>query len=197
MNVALFAFAVWLVASSCSGTGATIPLKIQALPSARYLSQRVQNLSVVVKPFAARPDQSRLGVRTHLGGGTTTFAVEGGRPGEAIAQVVADSLTSMGFQVWMSTSSDPALPDNPDLTISGQVQELRVQVQSRFFSTKMRATVKVLMEVTRGSDHSTLRLNLEGAREDTVFWFEPPDLQELLNRTLKDNVDRLLAEIRV
>jgi hypothetical protein len=74
---------------------------------------------------------------------------------------------------------------------------LSVQARSRFFSTKMTAKVKVVIQAANASDRSTVRLNLEGAREDAVFWFEPEEVRELVNRVLKENLDRLLADIRV
>jgi len=197
MPITALAFALVLLAAGCAGTGETIPLKIQALPSAGSVNQSFQDIKVVVERFEERPEASRLGVRTHLGGGETIFTVHGGKPGEAIAQVVADRLKSMGFQVWVKKSDASELPEKPDITITGQVQQLSVHARSRFFSTKMTARVKVLIQAANASDRSTVRLNLEGAREDAVFWFEPREIQELVNRTLKENLDRLLADIRV
>lgn len=117
--------------------------------------------------------------------------------GEAVAQVVADNLKAMGFQVWVRKSGATEVPANPDITITGQVKQLSVEARSRFFSTKMTGKVEVVIHGLNASDRSTVRLNLEGAREDAVFWFEPKEVQELVNRLLKENLDRLLADIRV
>jgi hypothetical protein len=54
-----------------------------------------------------------------------------------------------------------------------------------------------VIQAANVSDHSTVRLNLDGAREEAVFWFEPVEVQELVNRMLKENLDRILADIRV
>ena len=61
----------------------------------------------------------------------------------------------------------------------------------------MKAKVRVVIQAANASDRSTVRLNLEGTREDAVFWFDPREVQELVNRLLKENLDRLLADIRV
>lgn len=183
--------------TGCAGTGEIVPLKIQALPSVRSINQNFQDIKVVVAPFEEESGTNRLGVRTHLGGGETVFTAQGGRLGEVMAQVVADNLKSMGFQVWVKKTDASEVPPAPDITIGGQVQQLSAQAQSRFFSTKMKARVRVVIQATNASDRSTVRLNLEGTREDAVFWFEPGEVQELVNRTLKDNLDRLLADIRV
>jgi Uncharacterized lipoprotein len=197
MPIISFAFGVILLLAGCAGTGEVIPLKIQALPSVRSINQNFQDIKVVVEPFEEVSEAGHLGIRTHLGGGETVFAVQGGKPGDAVAQVVADNLKSMGFQVWVKKSDVSEVPDKPDITVTGQVQQLSVQARSRFFSTKLTAKVKVMIRVANASDRSTVRLNLEGSREDAVFWFEPGEAQELVNRMLKENLDKLLADVRV
>jgi uncharacterized lipoprotein YajG len=186
-----------LLLTGCAGTGEIIPLKIQALPSVRTPSQNFQNINVVVERFDEEAGANRLGVRTHLGGGETVFTAQGGKIGEVVAQVVADSLKSMGFQVWVKKSDASEVPAKPDIVVTGQVQQLSAQARSRFFSTKMTARAKVVIQAANASDRSTVRLNLEGAREDAVFWFEPGEVQELVNRMLKENLDRLLADVQV
>ena len=129
MPIISYAFGVILLLAGCAGTGEVIPLKIQALPSVRSINQNFQDIKVVVEPFEEGSEASRLGVRTHLGGGETVFTVQGGKPGDAVAQVVADNLKSMGFQIWMKRPAAQELPDKPDITITGQVQQLSVQAR--------------------------------------------------------------------
>lgn len=197
MRRTTLAVAFVMLLAGCAGTGQSVPLSITALPSIRSVNQNYQDLKVVVERFEEGPNGNRLGVRTHLGGGETVFTVQGGRLGEAVAQVVADNLKAMGFQVWVRKSGATEVPANPDITITGQVKELAVDARSRFFSTKMKGKVEVVIQASNASDRSTVRLNLEGAREDAVFWFEPKEVQELVNRMLKENLDRLLADVRV
>lgn len=197
MRITALAFGIMLVVGGCAGTGEVIPLNIQALPSVRSLSQNFQDIKVVVERFEEGSETGRLGVRTHLGGGETIFTAQGGKIGEVVAQVVADNLKSMGFQVWVKKSDASEVPAGPDILITGQVQQLSAQARSRFFSTKILAKAKVVIQAANASDSSTVRLNLEGSREDAVFWFEPREVQELVNRMLKENLDRLLADIRV
>ncbi len=186
-----------IVLAGCAGTGEVVPLKIQALPSLRSINQSLQDIKVLVEPFEESAGINQLGVRTHLGGGQTTFTMQGGKPGVVMAQVVADNLKAMGFQVWVRTPTEQDLPEKPDITITGQIQRLSAQAQSRVFSTKIAARVKAVIQVANASDRSTVRLNLEGTRENTVFWFRPDDVQELVNRMLKENLDKLLADTSV
>jgi uncharacterized lipoprotein YajG len=186
-----------IVLAGCAGTGEVVPLKIQALPSVRSINQNLQDITVLVESFEESAGIDQLGVRTHLGGGQTTFTAQGGRPGLIMARVVADNLKSMGFQVWVRTPTEQDLPEKPDITITGQLQHLSAQARSRVFSTKITAKVKAVIQAANASDRSTVRLNLEGTRENTVFWFEPKEVQELVNRLLKENLDKLLADTDV
>ena len=197
MPIASLVFGFLLLLAGCAGKGDIIPLNIQALPSVRTLNQNFQDIKVVVERFDEGPEAGRLGVRTHLGGGETVFTVQGGKIGDVIAQVVADNLKAMGFQVWVKKSDASEVPAKPDVTITGQVQQLSAQARSRFFSTKITAKARIVIQAANASDRSTDRLNLEGAREDAVFWFEPGEVQELMNRMLKENLDRLLADVYV
>lgn len=197
MRIISFAFGIILVLAGCAGKGEVIPLKIQSLPSVGSTNQNFQDIKVVVEPFEEDSEAGHLGVRTHLGGGETIFAVPGSTLGDVVAQVVADHLKTMGFQVWVKRPAAQELPANPDITITGQVQQLSVHAKSRFFSTKLTAKVAVVIRAANASDRSTVRLNLEGMREDAVFWFKPDDAQELVNRLLKENLDKLLADVRV
>jgi phosphotransferase system HPr-like phosphotransfer protein len=107
------------------------------------------------------------------------------------------SLRCRGFQVWIKKTNASEAPARPDITITGQVQQLSAQARSRFFSTRMTAKARIVIQAANASDRSTVRLNLDGTREDAVFWFEPREVQELVNRMLKENLDRLLADVYV
>ncbi|MFM7841144.1 MAG: hypothetical protein ACKO9T_04650, partial [Nitrospira sp.] len=71
------------------------------------------------------------------------------------------------------------------------------QGRSRFFSTAITARVKAVIQVANASDRSTMRFNLDGMRESAIFWFDPMEVQELVNRMLAENLDKVLADIRV
>jgi uncharacterized lipoprotein YajG len=197
MPIVTLAWGFLLLLAGCAGTGEVIPLDVQAMPSTKSLNQNFQDIKVVLERFEEGPEAKRIGVRSHLGGGETIFTAQGGGVGDAVARVVADNLKSMGFQVWIKKSGASELPANPDVTITGEVHQVLVRARSRFFSTKLMGKVKVTIQAANASDRSTVRLNLEGGREDLVFWFKPEHVQELVNRMLKENLDRLLADVRV
>jgi len=183
--------------AGCVGTGEVVPLKIQTLPSLKSVNQSFQDIRVVIEPFESNADADRLGVRTHLGGGETVFTVQDGKIGTVLARMVGDHLARLGFQVWVSKSTAQEVLAKPDVVITGQVQQLSAQGRSRFFSTAITARVKAVIQVANASDRSTMRFNLDGMRESAIFWFDPMEVQELVNRMLAENLDKVLADIRV
>jgi hypothetical protein len=46
-------------------------------------------------------------------------------------------------------------------------------------------------------DQSTTIRNVEGAQRDTVVWYSEDDMQQMLAATLKDGIDRYLADTMI
>lgn len=188
--------------TGCTGTGEVVYLDLQAIPpaapSAKQRGDQGEEIKVAVEAFEdLRPVKSRLGVRTHLWGGVTYFNVVGGKAGDVVAQVVADHLKQKGWRVWVRKHGSTAPEGDPDVILTGQIQEFSANAKSRFFSTKLTAKSKLEVRARNAVDGSTTSMNLEGISTDSVFWFEPKDVQELVNQTLEESLDRLTADTKV
>ncbi len=184
----------WL--TGCSGTGQVVNLNIDALPSDEAGLQSVKQsdrLTIRITPFEdVRPNKETLGVRTHLGGGTTVFQVGDGPATEVTAAVIAEYLKQRGWDVRVGTDTAPA-----DVVISGRLAELAVHAKSRFFSTLLNTSLKLALRAENAADGSATTMSLEDGREDTVFWFEPSDLETLVNEMLQETVRNMLASVQV
>lgn len=184
----------WL--TGCSGTGQVVNLHIDALPSDEAGLQSVgqsDRLKIAIKPFEdVRPNQEHLGVRTHLGGGTTVFQVDGGSAAEVTAKVLVEYLKQRGWDTTLGTDAAQA-----DVVISGRLAEFSVHAKSRFFSTLLTTSLKLSLRAENAADGSATTMSLEDAREDAVFWFEPSDLETLANEMLYDSVRNMLASVQV
>lgn len=188
--------------AGCAGTGKVVDLEIRAIPSGAGTEVRSgetgKELKIGVSPFEdARSDKSRLGTRTHLGGGVTHFNVAGGKAGEAVAQVVADFLGHKGWRVWVRKPGVTEPAGGPDVTLSGQVLEFSANAKSRFFSTRIDVKTRVSLRAVNAADGSTTRMTLEGSRMQSVFWFSEEDVQTLVNEVLRDSLEKLIADTRV
>ena len=190
---------VMAVMAGCVGKGETRYLDVRT-PTAAAPSPEQEPVKIVIEPFEdRRDDKTRVGQRTHLWGGTTVFNVAGERPGEVIAQALADRLKNRGWRgrPWKVQVGRSADAPDADIIISGQVAEFSATAKSRVFSTVINASNKFSIHARNVGDSSTTIRSVEGAQRTTVFWFAEEDIQELLAATLKDGIDRFVADTMV
>lgn len=194
--VALIICVLMALLTGCSGTGQVVQLNVDALSSEETGLRTVgqsDRLEIRIKPFEdTRPNREQLGVRTHLGGGTTVFEVAGGPAAEVTAKVIADYLSQHGWDATVGTDAAQA-----DVVMSGRLAEFAVHAKSRFFSTVLNTSLKLALRAENTADGSATTMSLEDEREDTVFWFEPSDLETLANEMLQESVKNMLASVRV
>jgi hypothetical protein len=191
-----------LIGTGCGGTGKTFYLDLQQKQAvAQY--QELEPVRVVIEPFEDRRQENNwLGVRTHLWGGVTYFNVVGERPGDVIAQSLADRLKTRGWKgrawtVRMASSGAVASLNDADIVISGRLLDFSANAKSRFFSTVVSTSSKMVITAKNLGDQSATIRTVEGAQRDTVVWFSEADVQELLAETLKDDIDRFLADTTI
>lgn len=197
--------------AGCAGKGETVWLDLQPVirASGTVAAQKDSPELVLVEAFEdLRPEKGKTGLRTHLWGGVTYFDVPSSLPGASVARLVGEYLAKTGRQVTINVVNGmPGQPDRAgasvvtqggaDVIVTGQVQELSVHAKSRFGSTEMSAKFHVVVLAKNKADGSTVRRVLEGARSQTVFRFEPEDVQALVNAMLTDSLNRLLENISV
>lgn len=191
-----------LMGTGCGGTGKTVNLDLQQKYEAAQFMEP-EPVKIVIESFEdRRPEKNRLGLRTHLWGGVTYFNVAGGRPGDMIAQILADRLRTRGWKnrAWDVQVAPNGLTTNPnhaDIVISGQLLDFSANAKSRLFSTVVTTNSTLIFTAKNIGDQSSTTRSIEGAQRETLFWFSDDDAQQLLAATLKDDIDRYLAETTI
>ena len=191
-----------LMGAGCGGTGKTFFLDLQQKQTAAQY-QEPEPVRIVIEPFEDRRlEKSRLGLRTHLWGGVTYFNVAGERPGEVVAQALADRLKTRGWKdrawtVRVDSSGAVTNPNDADIVISGQLLDFSANARSRPFSTVVTTSSKMVITARNIGDQSSTTRGVEGAQRDTVVWFSEDDVQQLLAATLKDSIDRYFADTTI
>jgi hypothetical protein len=192
-------FIGFMTSTGCGGSGQTVYFDV--LPPQQPVQQaEPEALKIVIEPFEdRRADKHRIGMRTHLWGGTTYFNVTGEKPGEVYANALADRLRAAG---WLDRSWDVRVAaagsmPNADIVISGQIFEFAANAKSRLFSTYMTTSNKLTITARNNADHSSTSRSLESAASDTVVWFSEDDVKRLMTATIKDTLDRYLADTTV
>ena len=202
LGVGIALTASLLMGAGCGGTGKTFYLDLQQKQAAAQY-QEPEPVRIIIETFEDRRlEKSRLGLRTHLWGGVTYFNVAGERPGDVIAQALADRLTTRGWKdrawtVRVASSGAVTNLNDADIVISGQLLDFSANAKSRLFSTVMNTSSKVVITARNLGDQSTTTRSVEGAQRDTVVWFHEDDVQQLLAATLKDGIDRYLEDTTI
>lgn len=185
--------------AGCRGTGTVRALDLREKPPMAQVTD-IEPVKIVIEPFDdRRADKSRVGLRTHLWGGTTYFNVPGGRLASVITQRLADRLRTRGWRdrVWDVRVASAGSVADADIVISGQVADFSASAKSRVFSTVIDTRSRFKVEAKNQADQSTTIRNIEGGRSRTVFWFSEDDIQEQLSATLKDGIERLINDTMI
>ncbi|MBI5198210.1 MAG: hypothetical protein HZA19_06345 [Nitrospirae bacterium] len=185
----------FLSLAGCAGRGEIIPLDLHAIkPLAETKTARTggQNLSIDVAGFEdARPDKKRLGVRQHSGGGVSYFDVRGGKLAPAVTEVAADYLRMKGWNAKVGQG------DGADVVLTGKLLDFSVQTESTLFVTDIKVKTQIIVEAKNTRDGSTVRMTLEGNGSQSVFGFNPEDVENLLSEVLAQNFEKLLSDTQV
>jgi hypothetical protein len=192
--------AVLLLLAGCAGSGQMVSLDVvPKLPPAQALAS--DPVKIVIEPFEdRRADQSKLGYRTHLGGGVTYFNVAGGKVGDTAAETMAETLRQQGWQRrgWDARVVQTGVAvSGADILVTGEVLELAANAKSRFFSTVITTECKMLIKASNLKDGSVTTRSVEGALTQTVFWFEHSDVKKLVGLVLKDGFDRFVSDTKI
>jgi hypothetical protein len=202
LGVGVMLTASLLMGTGCGGTGKTVNLDLQQKHEAAQFME-TEPIRIVIESFEdRRQEKNRLGLRTHLWGGLTYFNVAGGRPGDMIAQILADRLKTRGWKnrAWAVKVTPSGLTtnlNNADIVISGQLLDFSANAKSRLFSTVVTTNSRLIFTAKNIVDQSSTTRSIEGAQRETLFWFNDDDAQQLLAATLKDDIDRYLAETTI
>ena len=202
LGVGIVIAASLLVGAGCAGTGKTVYLNLQQKQAAAQYMEP-EPVRIVIETFEDRRlEKNRLGLRTHLWGGVSYFNVVGERPGDVIAQALADRLKTRGWKdrawtVRVASSGAVTNLNDADIVISGQLLDFSANAKSRLFSTVVNTSSKMVITARNLGDQSTTTRGVEGAQRDTVIWFSEDDVQQLLAATLKDSIDRYLDDTTI
>lgn len=188
-----------LVTSGCGGSGQTLYLDVIPKQAPAQMAEP-EAVKVVIEPFEdRRVEKNRVGMRTHLWGGVTYFNVAGEKPGEVYAQALAERLRARGWhdRSWDVRVVQPGTMSDADIVITGQILDLTANAKGRLFSTALTTSNKLTISARNNNDRSTTNRSIEGARNDTVFWFSEEDMQALLKETIKDTIDRYVEDTTI
>jgi uncharacterized lipoprotein YajG len=191
----------WTMLAACAGKGEVIPLQLAAPAESRPASGSDQGPAVQVLPFEDARSDKRLGVRRHLWGGESYFELADAKPGDRVAEVVAEYFRKKGWRAETTKDtggiSSGIYSNGHDITLSGKLLDLSADADSKFMRTKISVNAKIAVQALNAADGSTVRDTLTVAGTDDVFWFEPEDVQRLLNDVVTESLQQLGAATKL
>lgn len=184
----------------CAGTGEMVSLNVQ--PQQPFVqSGQTEPLKIVIEPFEdLRTDRSKIGQRTHLGGGVTNFNVSGGAPGVTIAEALAETLRVRG---WNRRGWDARVVQSgvgvsgADIVISGEIRDFSTNAKSRVFNTKLTGESRLVVKARNLADDSSTVRNIQGEQTKLVFWFTSEDVETLMSGLLQDGIERFITDTKI
>ena len=189
-----------LVLSGCQGSGQTVNFEPRALSSqpTRVEAVHENDLTILVEPFQdARPQQHRLGSRTHMWGGVTYFTAWNGRISEGMVNLAIEYLQERQWRASKSTADQTSAPPPSDVTLKGTVLSLNANAKSRPGATDITVDMKVRFEAKNKVDGSSVRMVLGANGSDSVAFFAPKDVERLINLVAKDLYKQLFQDLMV
>ncbi|MCS6319457.1 MAG: hypothetical protein H8K05_17115 [Nitrospira sp.] len=184
----------------CAGTGEMVSLNLQ--PQQPFVqSGQTEPLKIVIEPFEdLRTDRSKIGQRTHLGGGITNFNVSGGAPGVTIAEALAETLRQRGWNHhgWDARVVQAGVEvSGADIVIGGEIREFVTNAKSRVFNTKLTGQNRLVIKAKNLADDSSNVRNIQGEQTKLVFWFTSEDVETLMSGLLQDGIERFIADTKI
>ena len=186
--------------AGCAGPEGAVELELRAVsPVTEVAVSKPGRLKVAVVPLAdRRPDPHRLGARISPWGSKTTLTVVGGDLGEMLAMVIIEHLKRRtGVQSWIDKPGVRAPDGGPDITLSGEVLECVVDADSWAWGTALMVETKISTHALNHRTGSAFHATLKDKRSQWVFLFEPESVATLLQTSLHDSLDKLVAQWEV
>lgn len=130
----------------------------------------------------------------HRLSGQTALTVEGNPLGALIAEVAVDYLNrSLGWQAWLIT---PGLPQpGADLTITGAIFMFEANSAPGFGITNLTVTTRMRMNAKETAGQRSVTEMIDETANEVVWWFEPRDLEVLMNSTIRKHLERLYFQL--
>ena len=184
----------------CAGTGEMVSLNLQTQQPFAQSSQ-TEPLKIVIEPFEdLRTDRSKIGQRTHLGGGVTNFNVNGGAPGVTIAEALAETLRQRGWnrRGWDARVVQAGVGvSGADIVIGGEIRDFSTNAKSRVFNTKLTGESRLVIKARNLADDSSTVRNIQGEQTKLVFWFTSEDVETLMSGLLQDGIERFITDTKI
>ncbi len=161
------------------------------------LTPKVTQIQIAVVPFEdAREDKTIIGTRRRLMGRVDKFDARPSPAATAVTQAVVNALNIRGYQtetLKKGANTEGIKQSPPHIVVSGKIEELNADAQSKFGYTDIKTVVRLKVKVYKVDDKNSFTINVQSQSEPRVVFFNPSVMQKAVTDTLTDAIDHLIT----
>jgi hypothetical protein len=149
----------------------------------------------------SRPSPQLLGKLVNPDGQAVDIVLDSASPAADVTYILrrtlrARDIRTVELQYW---TPDPEhlqdLPEGVDVAFAGRIDALTVNADSALFDTKVKYRVRLSARLGFKKEGVVITQSAEVLREETLFRFNPPRIEETLNDAVAEALNRLLKTI--
>lgn len=189
----VMSFFVLFQLQGCTSARDFTALEIRhARPMLKKTVPETDRLRLAVMPFEdLRTDTTSIGSQRDWLGTATVWTVVGDHVGDMIAEVMVDHLKrSFGWEAWIVRPAILPPDQGADMTLTGTILMFEAHALPEFGDTKLAVTIRVRLNATETISQQVLSETIEETVTRQVWWFEPYDMELLINSALRNQLDR-------
>lgn len=164
-------------------------------------SGQTEPIRVAVIPFEdARENRKGIGTRLRITGQTDEFEARPYPASSAVTDTLLSALRIQGYNpVAASRGKDYATiaeGASSQIVLSGRIEELWAEAVSRPAITDIKTRVTLKVDIYNAADKSTKTITVQSQSEPQAVLFSPGILQNTVNETLTEAINKLLATLK-
>ncbi|MEO0250447.1 MAG: hypothetical protein ABIN58_13170 [candidate division WOR-3 bacterium] len=157
-------------------------------------------IRIAVIPFEdAREKQKGIGERIRITGQIDEFEARPYPASSAVTDTLLSALKIQGYQpVIAPRGKDPAIiaeGSSSKIVLSGRIEKLWAEAVSKPGHTDIKTKVSLKVAIYNASDKSTRTITVESQSEPQAVLFSPAILQNAINETLTEVINKLLTQL--
>lgn len=158
---------------------------------------KTEELEIAIIPFEdVRKEKNTVGERRHLMGNVDEFDARPYPVTSAVTQTLVTALKIHGYKTGIlqkGTDPERIIQGPPHIIISGNIEEFRANAVSKPGYTDVKTDVRLQVKVYKVDDRTSYTTTVQSQSEPRVVFFNPSVMQKVINETLSDVVNRLIA----
>ena len=183
-------------------TGCTPPVTyVLDLAYAPPLKQGVETKQeqnrIAVIPFEdVRAEKVLVGTRKRLMGKVDKFEAHPSPVNNAVTQAIVRALKINGYQTEIlkeGTDPESIKESPPQIVISGKIEELWADALAKPGFTAVKVAIHLKVKIYKVDEKNSFTLNIQSESEPNVALFTPSEMQNVINDTLTDAINHLIA----